>query len=197
MIPDINLMPKLEKGESNSKVMFLVITVLTVLTLVLFSWIYFNENSDLIRLASERDSLTTTIENLTAEIEAIEAKSQGTLEESVAFVERVSYAVTPIVDAMKELLPQNTYLRAYEFSENAVHVEADFETLYMISSYVSRLEKSPFFDDVQVDAVQDFELDPTGQNESDTVSFDEVPRYSVELSLVFNQAYVAAGGERE
>ena len=151
----------------------------------------------MIRLASERDSLTTTIENLTGKVASNEAESQGTLEESVAFVERVSYAVTPIVDAMKQLLPQNTYLRAYEFSENAIHVEADFETLYMISSYVSRLEKSPFFDDVQVDAIQDFELDPTGQNESDTVSFNEVPRYSVELSLVFNQAYVAAGGERE
>lgn len=196
MIPDINLMPKLEKGESSSKRMFLFIGILTVLTLVILGWIYFSAKSDLSRFTSERDALQLELEALNAEVASYEINNQGSIEESVAFVERVSYAVSPIVDETKGLLPQNTYLRSYVFSEDSLQVEVDFETLNSISSYVSSLEKSPFFDDVQVGVISNFELDSTRQNGSDTVSFDEIPRYSVEFNLIYNQAYVAAGGER-
>ena len=195
MIPDINLMPKLEKGESSSKRIYLLIGILTMLILVILGWIYFSAKSDLSSFTSERDALELELEALNAEAASYEINNQGSLEESVAFVERVSYAVTPIVDETKELLPQNTYLRSYVFSENALQVQADFETLYSISSYVSGLEKSPFFDDVQVGVISNFELDPNGQNVSDRVSFDEIPRYSVEFNLIYNQAYVATGGE--
>lgn len=196
MIPDINLMPNLEKGESSSKRMFLFIGILTVLTLVILGWIYFSAKSDLSRFTSERDALQLELEALNAEVASYEINNQGSIEESVAFVERVSYAVSPIVDETKGLLPQNTYLRSYVFSEDSLQVEVDFETLNSISSYVSSLEKSPFFDDVQVGVISNFELDSTRQNGSDTVSFDEIPRYSVEFNLIYNQAYVAAGGER-
>ena len=155
----------------------------------------FSAKSDLSVFTSERDALEGELEALRAEAASYETSNQGSLEESVAFVERVSYAVTPIVAETKGLLPQNTYLRSYVFSENALQVQVDFETLNSISSYVSSLEKSPFFDDVQVGVINNFELDPTGQT-SDTVSFDEIPRYSVEFNLIYNEAYVATGGER-
>jgi hypothetical protein len=195
MIPDINLMPKLEKSESSSKRMFLLIGILTVLTLLILSWLYFSAKSELDSFTSDRDALQLELEGLNVEGASYEISNQGSLEESVAFVERVSYAVTPIVDETKGLLPQNTYLRSYVFSENALQVQVDFETLNSISSYVSSLEKSLFFDDVQVGVISNFELDPNGQNVSDRVSFDEIPRYSVEFNLIYNQAYVATGGE--
>lgn len=197
MIPDINLMPKLEKGESSSKLAYLLIGILTVLTVGVLIWMFFNAKGDLETATAQRDSLVVTRDSLQAEITSLETANQGSLEESVAFVERVSYPVSPIIDESRSQLPQNTYLRAYEFSETGVKLTVDFETLNSVSAYVSNLESSPFFDDVQVGTVSNFELDPASEESTDAELFTELPRYTVELNLLINRAHVAAGGGNE
>ena len=195
MIPDINLLPKIEKGATSLKFAFILIGILSILTLCLLAWTYFSARSEIASAVPERDSLLLTRDALNAEIASSQTGSQGSLEESVAFVERVSYPVSPIIIETRNLLPTDTYLRSYAFSETGVQVAVDFETLNAISTYVSQLEKSPYFDDVQVGTIQNFDLNPTGEEVNDTQQFTEVPRYSVEIFLVINQLYVAAGGE--
>lgn len=196
MIPDINLMPKIEKGESSSKFVLIVIGILTILTVGVLAWMFFNAKSELSSVKVEHTSLVSTRDALQVEVDSYEFMNQGTLEESVAFVERVSYPVTPIIDETRGLLSQNTYLRSYEFSEVGVQIEVDFETLNSISGYVSNLESSPFFDDVQVGAIHNFEVNPAGEEKSVAAQFEEVPRYTVEINLMINRIYVAAGGNR-
>ena len=76
MIPDINLMPKLEKGETSSKRMFLLIGLLTIVTLFILGWIYFSAKSDLSDFTSERDALEVELEALKAEAETYETSDQ-------------------------------------------------------------------------------------------------------------------------
>ena len=195
MIPDINLLPKIEKGATSFKLAFILVGILSILTIGLLAITYFSAKSEIASAIPERDSLLLTRDALNAELTSSQTGSQGSLEESVAFVERVSYPVSPIIVETRNLLPTDTYLRSYAFSETGVQVTVDFETLNAISSYVSQLEKSPYFNDVQVGTIQNFELNPTGEEVNDTQQFTEVPRYSVEIFLVIDQLYVAAGGE--
>ena len=195
MIPDINLLPKIEKGATSLKFAFILVGVLSVLTIGVLAWTYSSASSEIASAVPERDSLLVTRDTLNAEIASSHTGSQGSLEESVAFVERVSYPVSPIIIETRNLLPTDTYLRSYAFSETGVQVAVDFETLNAISSYVSQLEKSLYFDDVQVGTIQNFELNPTGEEVNDTQQFTEVPRYSVEIFLVIDHLHVAAGGE--
>ena len=195
MIPDINLLPKIEKGATSFKLAFILIGILSILTIGLLAITYFSTKSEIASTIPERDSLLLTRDTLNAEVALSQTGSPGSLEESVAFVERVSYPVSPIIIETRNLLPTDTYLRSYAFSETGVQVAVDFETLNAISSYVSQLEKSPYFDDVQVGTIQNFELNPTDEEVDDTQQFTEVPRYSVEIFLVIDQLYVAAGGE--
>ena len=195
MIPDINLLPKIEKGATSLKLAFILVGILSVLTMGLLAITYFSARSEIASAIPERDSLILTRDALNAELASAKTGSQGSLEESVAFVERVSYPVSPIIVETRNLLPTDTYLRSYAFSETGVQVAVDFETLNAISTYVSQLEKSPYFNDVQVGTIQNFELNPTGEEIIDTQQFTEVPRYSVEIFLVINQLHVAAGGE--
>ncbi|MBM7665439.1 hypothetical protein JOC25_001914 [Solibacillus kalamii] len=195
MIPDINLLPKIEKGATSLKLAFILVGILSVLTIGLLAITYFSARSEIASTIPERDSLVLTRDALNAELASAQTGSQGSLEESVAFVERVSYPVSPIIIETRNLLPTDTYLRSYAFSETGVQVAVDFETLNAISVYVSQLEKSPYFDDVQVGTIQNFELNPTGEEVNDTQQFTEVPRYSVEIFLVIDQLHVAAGGE--
>lgn len=195
MIPDINLLPKIEKGATSFKLAFILVGILSILTIGLLAITYFSAKSEIASAIPERDSLLQTRDALKAEVTSSQTGSQGSLEESVAFVERVSYPVSPIIIETRNLLPTDTYLRSYAFSETGVQVAVDFETLNAISSYVSQLEKSPYFNDVQVGTIQNFELNPTDEEVNDTQQFTEVPRYSVEILLVIDQLHVAAGGE--
>ncbi|MGE7983201.1 PilN domain-containing protein [Solibacillus sp. NPDC093137] len=195
MIPDINLLPKIEKGATSFKLAFILVGILSILTIGLLAITFFGARSEIASAIPERDSLLLTRDTLNAEVTSSQTGSQGSLEESVAFVERVSYPVSPIIIETRNLLPTDTYLRSYAFSETGVQVAVDFETLNAISTYVSQLEKSPYFNDVQVGTIQNFELNPTGEEIIDTQQFTEVPRYSVEIFLVINQLHVAAGGE--
>ncbi|WP_079523901.1 PilN domain-containing protein [Solibacillus isronensis] len=195
MIPDINLLPKIEKGATSLKLAFILVGILSILTIGLLAITYFSAKSEIASAVPERDSLLVTRDTLNAEVASSQTGSKGSLEESVAFVERVSYRVSPIIIETRNLLPTDTYLRSYGFSETGVQVAVDFETLNAISTYVSQLEKSPYFSDVQVGTIQNFELNPTDEEINDTQQFTEVPRYSVEIFLVIDQLHVAAGGE--
>ena len=119
------------------------------------------------------------------------------LEESVDFVERVSYAITPLIDETQGLLPDNTYLRSYSFGESTVSFSVDFETLNAISMYIERLERSAYFLDVQVGSIASFELAPDGKEQDSTLKFTEVPRYAVDVTLMINETYLATGGVQE
>ena len=196
MIPDINLMPKIEKGEANLKVAYILVGILSLLTVGLLAWMFFSAKGEISSAAAQRDALTVTRDKLQAEVSSYESMNQGSLEESVAFVERVSYPVTPILIETQNLLPPATYLRTYIFSETGVQVNIDFETLNAISTYVNELEKSLFFNDVQVGTISNFEVNPVDEEQKEEAPFDEVPRYSVEINLIINHAHVAAGGEQ-
>lgn len=122
--------------------------------------------------------------------------NEGTVEESLAFVERVSYPVTPLIDEAKKLLMDHTYIRNYTFSTESVQIEIDFEMLSDVSKYVDALNNSPYFNDVQVESVDDFEVNPAGGNSdrTDEEKFKEAPRYSAKIDLVIDSMYLATGG---
>lgn len=197
MIPDINLMPKIEKGEANLKVAYILVGILSLLTVGLLAWMFFSAKDEISSATPQRDALTVTRDKLQAEVSSYESMNQGSLEESVAFVERISYPVSPIIIETQNLLPLNTYLRAYVFSETGVEVEVDFETLSAISTYVSELKKSPYFYDVQVELISNFEINPSIDEQREEHQFNEVPRYEVEINLFIDESYIAAGGDQQ
>ena len=197
MIPDINLLPKIDKSETNSKLLYGIIAVATLLVLSLFSWQYFDTKSEMNRLTTKQNLLQNEKQQLQTEFDALASINTSSLVESVAFVERVSYPVSPILDETQRLLPHYSYLRDYQFDENSTTILADFETLTDVSSYIHHLEQSEYFKDVQIGEVTNFEVNPnkaTDVDESDEAAFNEIPRYSVEILLIMNEVYLATGG---
>lgn len=195
MIPDINLLPPLEKKKSNPKLLIGLIGIIVLLLLVLFVWQYFNARSSLILLAHEEQALQAQRDQLQSEYgNALASENKGTLEESVAFVERVSYAVSPLLDETQNILVEHSYLRSYLFNDTSITITVDFETLSNISGYIQRLENSPYFTDIQVESVSNFEVKPVDEAQSSTTNFNEVPRYSVNMTIYIDETYLATRG---
>ena len=191
MTPNINLLPKVEQDDRNAKKFLILVAVVVLILLFVMSWF---TRKDVVNLTIEEQLLQSERDGLQEELTILQGINQGSLQESVDFVERVSYAITPLIDETQGLLPDNTYLRSYSFGESAVSFSVDFETLNAISVYIERLERSDYFLDTQVGSIASFELAPDGQEQDATLKFTEVPRYTVEVTLTINETYLAAGG---
>ena len=200
MIPDINLLPNIEKRAEGGKLLYVLLSVISVLALSVFVYMFISSLLQIKDLEQEQQTLTTQQTQLQTQLDSIQNMNAGSLEESLAFVERVSYAVSPLIDESKSLLPDNTYLRQYSFSADAVMISADFEMLSDVANYVEELNGSDYFSDVQVTDVTNFELDPAGdsaeksQEQQDREKFQQLPRYTVSISLLIDAMYLANGG---
>ena len=194
MTPNINLLPKVEQDDRNAKKFLILVAVVVLILLFVMSWF---TRKDVVNLAIEEQKLQSERDVLQEELTNLQALNQGSLKESVDFVERVSYAITPLIDEAQGLLPDNTYLRSYSFGASTVSFSVDFETLHAISTYIERLEQSAYFVDIQVDSIANFDLAPTGEEQNEEQKFTQIPRYTLDATLTINEAYLATGGVNE
>lgn len=193
MVPEINLLPQIERRKS-SNLLVIIGAILIVLLLIFLLIQYFTLKSDVTSLSSQETEITVERDLLSAEVAAMATGEQGSLSSSVTFVESVSYPVSPLIDEIQSLLAENTYLRAYQFNEEGVLLEADFETMNEISSFIERLLNSSYFGDVKVETLSSFEPVGEGDTEDDKIDFDVQWRYSATLFLVYEETYLRDGG---
>ena len=194
MIPDINLLPKLDQKAQSSKVVYVLMAVVSVLALGVFAYMYVDASTSIVDLKAQEQSLTTEQTKLQATYDSLQKMEAGSLEESLAFIERISYPVTPLIDESQKLLKDTAYLRSYNFSANGVTIIADFEMLSDVSNYVEALNGSDYFMDVQVTDVENFEVNPTEEEQTDKEKFQQVPRYTVAINLLMDSMSLVSGG---
>lgn len=194
MVPDINLLPQLEKRADSPKLFYSLLILVVGIVLTYFVFLYFTAKSDLSILLEEEQSLTTQVDQLQQELETKQNVNQGSLEESMQFVQSVSYPVTPLVDEAQKLLPAYSKLRGYEFGQDSINITVDFESMPDISKYVERLLGSLYFTDAQINSISNFYVQVGGQKElTPEQKFKEVPRYSVSITATIDQMYLAGG----
>ncbi|PYF02861.1 PilN domain-containing protein [Ureibacillus chungkukjangi] len=193
MIPDINLIPRLERNQQGSRLLYSLLAIITLLVLSLFVWQYFSANAEIADLQSKEANLMAQRDQLAADLTNLQPSSQGSLEQSLQFIERVSYPISPLMDEIQALQPSNSYLRNYNFSPESVSISIDFETLSDVSTYVSRLSNSSYFIDGQVLSITNSGLGEELGTENET-NFDVIPRQSVEITLLIDETYLSTGG---
>lgn len=196
MVPEINLLPDLEKKHSTPTLIYVAFIILIGMIVGYMIFLFFQAKSDLTKLSAQEVEFSSQREQLQTELDVKRNVSEGSLEQSVQFVEKVSYPVTPLMDETQVLLPEQTYLRDYVFGENNVEVTADFETMSAISSYLEKLTVSRYFNDIQVDTISNFDVSIGNQEEESAENkFKEVPRYSATITLGIDFKFLAGGRE--
>ncbi|MBG9456628.1 hypothetical protein ABE61_22120 [Lysinibacillus sphaericus] len=196
MVPEINLLPDLEKKHSTPTLIYVVFIILIGMIVGYMIFLFFQAKNDLIKLSAQEMELSSQHEQLQTELDVKQNVNEGSLEQSVQFVEKVSYPVTPLMDETQVLLPEQTYLRDYVFGEKNVEVTADFETMSVISSYLEKLTASRYFNDIQVDTISNFDVSIGNQEEESAKNkFKEVPRYSATITLGIDFKFLAGGSE--
>lgn len=196
MVPDINLLPNLEKKHSTPTLIYVVFIILIGMIIGYMIFLFFQAKSDLTTLNAQEVELSSQREQLQIELDGKQNANKGSLKQSVQFVENVSYPVTPLMDETQVLLPEQTYLRNYVFGEKNVEITADFETMSAISAYLEKLTASHYFNDIQVDTISNFDVAIGNQEEKSAKNkFKEVPRYSATITLGIDFKFLAGGRE--
>ena len=193
MVPDINLIPKLEKGQQGPKFIYFLLAIVAILVLSLLVWQYFDARAQMTELQAKESNLVTERDQLLSDLSIAQPVNQNTLEQSLSFVEKVSYPVSPLITEIQGLQPSNSYLRNYTFSAESVSISVDFETLSDVATYVSRLSKSGYFTDGQVLSITNSDLGEELDSEDET-NFDVIPRQSAQITLLIDEHFLATGG---
>lgn len=194
MIPDINLLPHVEKSTSHKPALWFAILIAGLMAIV-FGVYYFSLSSDIKSLNLQQQALSGDVDSYQKQIEDVQKESQSSFEQSVKFVESVSYPVTPIIDSIESHLESYEKLTNVTYGESGVEMTVDFETLHGVSTYVQNLMTDKLYTDVQVSSVSSFEPDKE-EYQNATASELLVPRYKATIQLKINQANLLAEGER-
>nr|WP_106784526.1 hypothetical protein [Lysinibacillus timonensis] len=190
MIPDINLIPKLEKEQSTSRVVYIILGVIVVVALGILAWQYMSANNQIASLQSQQTTLQQQRDLLQADLTNLNSVNVTSIEETVEYIDLVSYPVLPLIMEIEGLQPNNSYLRQYSFGVDSISITMDFETLSDVSDFVSRISNSEFFVDGQLTNVSQFTLGE-GETEGD---FNVIPRHTANLTLMIDELYLAMGG---
>ena len=196
MVPEINLLPKVERKSAKRRWFSLILAIIFSLLLVFLMIQYFTLTKSIKTLESEQQVLATEKVALEETLAALHKPKGIDLEASVEFVESVSYPVSPLVIEINKYLDENAYLRDYLFSEETIGVEVDFETLSEVVSYIEDLMDSPYFKDVVVSDIETF--DPTASDEDEEDQFKVTDRYSNKFEILIDLDYLreVGGGDK-
>lgn len=192
MVPEINLLPKMERQKSNSILITAIGFILFITVILLFFVQYFSIKGDIETLTAEETYSVAEREDLTQLVNEINMSGQGNIQTSVSFAESVSKPVSPLLIEVNALLEEHTYLREYDFTNQSINITIDVETMMSLSKFVDNLLVSEYFSDVKVESVTNFEL--SNSTESIEERFEIIPRYSAIINLDVNQSYLENGG---
>ena len=188
--PEINLLPKIERRNSNPVAQMAILGLVLLFAILYFLSQYLLLASDL-KIANEQEQLAVTQkEQLLSELASVQNEDTGSLQSSVSIVENISYPVTPLIAEIDMKLPENTYLRIYEFGPEGISVTADFETMSTISSFVASLKMSTYFSDIKVEQIDNYVLETEGE---ELINFEVIPRYTTLFTLEIDREYLRTG----
>ncbi|MCM3357820.1 hypothetical protein MKY09_07480 [Psychrobacillus sp. FSL K6-4046] len=192
MVPNINLLPQMERRKSNS-ILVLVIGIILIVTVLLWFFIqYMSLKGDIELLENEEIYSIEEKTDLADYMSNVDLSSEGDFPSSVAFAETISYPVSPLLIEVDTLIEEHTYLRQYGFLEQGMTLVVDIETLSSLSYLVTNLLNSEYFTDAKIESIANF--NPSNDTENNEVHFNIIPRYSATLTLEIDTGYLRNGG---
>lgn len=191
MVPEINLLPQMERKSGGSKWGTLLVLFAFVAVVGILAFQYFSLTSSVKTLQADEQALLAEKTEIEAKITALAQPEQMDLATMVGVLETVTYPVSPLLEEINVYRGNNVYLREFKLFENEIEFVMDFETMPETATYVSDLTVSDYFSDMKVEEVNTF--GPVEREET-IESFDVVSRFANRFTVVIEPIYLRTGG---
>lgn len=191
MVPEINLLPQMERKSGGSKWGNLLIVLAFIAVVGGLAFQYFSLTSSVKTLQADQQALLadkTTIETRISELEQPEQIDLATM---VGVLETITYPVSPLLKEINVYRGDNVYLREFILTENEIEFVMDLETMPEVATYVGDLVGSAYFTDIKVDEIETF---GPAERERTLESFDVVSRFANRFTVTIDPTYLRTGG---
>ena len=191
MVPEINLLPQMDRKSAGNKWGALVVGVAFITIVAVLAFQYFSLTSSVKTLQAEQQVLLaekTTIETKIATLEQPEKMDLATM---VGVLESITYPVSPLLEEMNFYRGPDVYLREFILTENEIEFVMDFETVPEVATYVGDLTASDYFSDMKVEEVETF---VPVDGDRTVESFDVVDRFENRFTVTIDPTYLRTGG---
>jgi Tfp pilus assembly protein PilN len=187
MNPQVNLLPKFERYSNLSYYLFISGLVLLLVLAGVLTYFFVQEREALRAHEAEIAFMEEEKSLLEARLES-EAEPETTmLAEIVAFADSHAVPVSPLVNELEALLPENSYLVRYIYNYHDLQIETHFETMTDTAGYMELLTNARYLSSPRVDYIETMDPDTGGTEEGEAlVNFDLIPRYHAEYSMEVN-----------
>ncbi|WP_227396733.1 PilN domain-containing protein [Jeotgalibacillus aurantiacus] len=188
MIHEINLLPRKEPAITAKKLILIIAAAVWLLVMTLLLVNYFSYKSDILMLNSEQTRLTTELALLNS-AEPDTLTEDSTYSTALIEAETQDNEVSVYLKELVRYLPEKGYLVQFEWNEDLLVVQHQFETLNHATSYISGIKGSEKFSNVAVEKLESYF--PGNEPEG----FKEIPRYLVTLHLTVLEEEKTDGAE--
>lgn len=196
MIPDINLLRRVDRRESNSMWLTAIIVIVVLAFGLAIYWFAAQYQQEIDDLRNKQQLLQTQKKALEDEYDQLVKHDRDLFAETVAYVEGISYPVSPIFDEISKLLPPQAKVQAYSFATGLASVKFDISTITAISAYTASLENSSYFQDVQLDLIENNVVETTSQaTDEDPIVIHQQTYFTADYQLKIDESYLAARGQ--
>ncbi|MEK5039102.1 PilN domain-containing protein [Sporosarcina sp. FSL K6-3457] len=191
MVPEINLLPQMERKSGGSKWGTLLVLIAFIAIVGVLAFQYFSLTGSVKTLQADQQALLAERTAIEAKIAELEQPEQMDLATMVGVLDRITYPVSPLVEEINAYRGDDVYLREFILKENEIEILMDFETMPETATYVGDLLGSVYFEDVKVDEIETFVPTP---GERKTELFDVVDRFANRFIVTIDPTYLRTGG---
>lgn len=194
---EINLLPQYERKSQNLFYYFLLFLIVILISYSLFGFYYFSTKSKVKAVDIKQAELNVDMEELDMKLNQETADETLSIEQAVLFAENYNIPTSTLILELNDLLPEQSYLSDYTYSNKVSNIIVHFETLDAIANYTSDLTTTDFLEDAKVNGISTFELkEDADQDEDeyedeeiveDEIQFDIIPRYEADFTLDINK----------
>ncbi len=194
-LPDVNLLPKIERNTTSHFTIFIGLIVALVVAYGLIGFYYFTTKSSLQDEQATYTQISQDNEVLEAQIDQSLSSDDVDISDIFSFIEGVNMRTSYFLEEIDELLPDDSYVSEYVYNDFSSEIMVHFETFDDISAYTTSLRESSFSKDIFVDEIETF--DPM---EDEREGFDrylhETPRHETTFTIDLNEQVLRGVHER-
>jgi hypothetical protein len=191
MVPEINLLPQMERRTAGNKWGALVVGVAFIVIVLFLAFHYFSLSKSVKTLQADQQALLADKATIEAKIATLEQPEQMDLATIVGVLETITYPVSPLLEEMNHYRGEDVYLREFILTENEIEFVMDFETMPETATYVGDLTGSVYFADIKVEEV--VTLVPVEEDRT-VESFDVVDRFANRFTVTIDPTFLRTGG---
>ncbi|WP_318615189.1 hypothetical protein [Sporosarcina sp. YIM B06819] len=191
MVPEINLLPQMERKSGGSKWGSLLVVIAFIAIVGGLAFQYFSLTDSVKILQADQQALLADKTTIEARIAELEQPEQMDLATMVGVLEKVTYPVSPLLAELNVYRGDHVYIREFILTDNEIEFVMDFETMPEAATYLGDLVGSAYFADIKVDEIETF--DPV-ESEETLESFDVISRLANRFIVTIDPTYLRTGG---